>query len=147
MRVSQDHKPYRMSVFRFSKATRDKFWFLLLQTLAEIAEQLLQPHSTVTTQRQHLQKRATHGLSCAEAPVRLQINKVHERLQAVSGHRNILAPVRRGALPPLKDLGSANSGETLNQTSVRVTSPLYSIEAGCACRCAQFSPEPKISYL
>lgn len=102
-----------------------------------------------STKGKGLQTRATHCLSCAEALVTLQINKVHERLQAVSGNCNILASVRAAlrAFPRLKDLGSANSEETLNETSARVTSPLYSIEAARARRCAHFSPEPKISFL
>lgn len=124
-------------MFMFSKATCDKIGVFFSCSLKTRTQH----------KRRHLQRRATHCLSCAEALVTLQINKVHERLQAVSGNRNILAPVRRCALSPLKDLGSANSEETLNQTSIRVTSPLYSIEAGCACRCAEFSPEPKISFL
>lgn len=40
---------------------------------------------------QHMNTQATYCLSCADALLALHINKVHQRLQAVSDERNILA--------------------------------------------------------
>lgn len=98
-----------MFMFRVSKATCDiieVFWFVPPPPPTPRLWLDLQWKScsfTVGTQhkRQDLQTRATHCLSCAEAAVTLQINKVHERLQAVSGNCNILASVSAGlcALP------------------------------------------------
>lgn len=94
-----------MFMFRVSKATCDIIevfgLFSSPQALAQFAVEILQLYSGDATQRQHLQTRATHCLSCAEAVVTLQINKVHERLQAVSGNCNILASASAGvcALP------------------------------------------------
>ncbi len=45
------------------------------------------------TSRQHMQTQATYCLSCAQVMLTLQMNKVHERLNAVRDNRNILASV------------------------------------------------------
>lgn len=73
-----------------------------------------------TLQRQHMQAEATYCLSCAEVLLTLQMNKVHERLKAVRDKRNILASVTEimldYRLSPLKEAGSSNSDEKLNET-------------------------------
>lgn len=108
---------------------------------------------------------ATYCLSCADALLALHINKVHQRLQAVSDERNILASLTEimpdyQLGPPGKkktgergagELGSSHFNESLNETSKSPLSVYVSIELGWVKkkrRCAELRPEKaKISYL
>lgn len=88
---------------------------------------------------------ATYCLSCADALLALHINKVHQRLQAVSDERNILASLTEimpdyQLGPPGKkkktgdrgagELGSSHFNESLKETSKSPLSVYVSIELG-----------------
>lgn len=87
---------------------------------------------------------ATYCLSCADALLALHINKVHQRLQAVSDERNILASLTEimpdyQLGPPGKkktgergagELGSSLFNESLKETSKSPLSVYVSIELG-----------------